>query len=138
MSNFSKTPEHFILCAKAFLLKSCPKIQTPLLSSSLNLVLIILSNQLRCKIKENKTSYHIKTYQDLNQIWLFLTTDCFEIEMSSVPSSLGLIMLIFFLSLYDQLCERTMVKSMHVIFNIFIMCVLSHSVLLTLLQPHGQ
>ena len=55
--------------------------------------------------------------------------------MSSVPSSLGLIMLIFFLYLYDHLWERTMVKSMHVIFNIFIMCVLSHSVMLTLCDP---
>ena len=54
MSYFSKTPEHSILCAKAFLLKSCPKRQTPLLSLSLNLVLIILSNQLRCKIEENQ------------------------------------------------------------------------------------
>ena len=54
MSYFSKTPEHSILCAKAFLLKSCPKRQTPLLSLSLNLVLIKLSNQLRCKIEENQ------------------------------------------------------------------------------------
>ena len=54
MSYFSKTPVHSILCAKAFLLKSCPKRQTPLLSLSLNLVLIILSNQLRCKIEENQ------------------------------------------------------------------------------------